>query len=215
MIPGPVQVIACPHCGALATHGTMMSGNTVGEEIWTDGMRFAPMLLFAPAVAECEKCKKPFWLQDARTVGEFSDGPDAASDVDPSWVEAPSVREPSAMGYYVALKSGFARSPTQEKSLRRMAMWRENDSVRGPAPQTRQLSTEATANMTALARLLDESDTSECIMKAEIFRELGEFDLAMQLLARVDDPDYAWVVEVIRSLCEQRDAMVRELQPGF
>lgn len=44
MIPGPDQIIACPHCSALAKHLTLISGNAFGASVWTDGKQILPML---------------------------------------------------------------------------------------------------------------------------------------------------------------------------
>ena len=39
MLPGPYQIIACPQCKGLAKYMTLMSGNTIGARVWTDGKR--------------------------------------------------------------------------------------------------------------------------------------------------------------------------------
>ena len=44
MLPGPNQIVACPHCEALAQYETLTSGNTFGARVWTDGKQIAPML---------------------------------------------------------------------------------------------------------------------------------------------------------------------------
>jgi hypothetical protein len=49
-------------------------------------------------------------------------------------------------------------------------------------------------------------------MKAEVFRELGDFESALRLLGRVTGPDYAAVVRQLRSMCEGKDTCVRLLQ---
>jgi hypothetical protein len=59
--------------------------------------------------------------------------------------------------------------------------------------------------------LLDENDDKDRIMKAEIFRELGEFDKSVALL----DHDFAGRLSTvgvfIKGLCEKKDTHVREI----
>lgn len=51
-------------------------------------------------------------------------------------------------------------------------------------------------------------------MKAEVLRELGEFELAKQVLGRIDSSEMAAVVRQVRSLCDSGDTRVRELRFG-
>ena len=66
---GPNQIVACPHCGALAHYRTLVSGNTLGAEGWTDGRQYAPMMVEPPAVVKCHACARCYWLADAKEVG--------------------------------------------------------------------------------------------------------------------------------------------------
>lgn len=56
MLPGPPQVVACPHCNALAQYMTLLSGNTLGATTSTDGGQVAPMLPETPPVVRCGEC---------------------------------------------------------------------------------------------------------------------------------------------------------------
>lgn len=59
--------------------------------------------------------------------------------------------------------------------------------------------------------MLDEADSNDLVMKAEVMRELGRFDDAMALLARLADSDIAQAVEIIKRLVENKDPYVREM----
>ena len=82
MILGPDRIVACPICHAATRVGTLLSGNTFGAIVFTDGKMIAPMLPEMPALARCKGCGVFYWLSDAEEVGETSGGPDASS-VDP------------------------------------------------------------------------------------------------------------------------------------
>ena len=66
---GPNQIVACPHCGALAHYRTLVSGNTIGAVVWTDGRQCAVMMKTPPAVVKCHACATCYWLADAREIG--------------------------------------------------------------------------------------------------------------------------------------------------
>lgn len=217
MFPGPDQIVACPHCGALAKYMTLMSGNTFGARMWTDGKQVAPMLPSPPSVVKCSHCRECYWLDDAKEVGTLMAW-GGNSQVDPAWIAAEVVREPSEEEYYQALRDGLAQDPQQELNLRVLALWRSNDAFR----DVREAGTSGIANtsgacrenLEAIAGLLDEARESERIMKAEVLRELGEFESAQRLLSRAVSGDVATVVHQLRLLCDAEDASVRELQLG-
>ena len=53
--------------------------------------------------------------------------------------------------------------------------------------------------------------SDDFLMKANVFRELGEFESAKQVLSHIVSPDLAKVVHQIQLLCDNRDTYVREL----
>ena len=196
MLPGPDQVIACPHCKGLARHMTLRSGNTFGAQTWTDGKQVAPMLPRPPAVVRCGHCNRMFWLADAEEIGPILE-----------------VTEPSEDGYYSAIAGGLAKNAAQEKTLRILAWWCRNDDYRAetgrPARRPWKVSPEVRENLGVLLTLLDEDDTSEGIMKAEILRELGEFEKARHVLTGLETSENAAAIAQILELCERQDPRLR------
>ena len=71
-------------------------------------------------------------------------------------------------------------TPDAEQEVRIRAWWSGNDERR--KCQLSDFTESETRNLNALAALLDESDDSERLMKAEIMREQGKFDLALAIL---------------------------------
>jgi hypothetical protein len=219
MLPGPDQIIACPHCKGLAKYMTLMSGNTIGAQVWTDGRRVAPMLPRPPAVVKCRHCGECYWLADAEKVGTFDPWRGEGQQVNPSWATAEEVQEPTEEEYYRAMEKGLATDPKQEKRLRVLAWWRSNDTFRddprAPAVDNPSGSELWRKNLEALANLLHEADENDRLMKAEVLRELGEFELAKQVLGRIDSSKMAAVVRQVLSLCDSGDTRVRELELRF
>lgn len=238
MKPGPEQVVACPTCGMLERRRTLISGNTLGARVWSDGKVVAPMLPKNPDVVLCHGCGECYWLADARAVGTIDlwpaeEAPErspllekarelglsppsghARQAVDPEWTAAPWVREPSEAEYYDALARGLAVTSDQERSLRILAWWRSNDPERGVVPHRSGGSAPANRreeNLRALAALIDASNAESLLLKAEVLRELGEFDAALEILER-GPAEPTTRFGQLRALCLARDARVRQLQ---
>ncbi|MBM4094456.1 MAG: hypothetical protein FJ276_34395 [Planctomycetes bacterium] len=208
MIPGPDQIIACPHCNTKAKYMTLMSGNDCGARVWTDGKMVAPMLPQPPEFVKCSGCGGCYWLEDAEEVGTVDPFSPHRSAVQP-------VEEPSANEYFAALEKGDAPDREREKRLRVLAWWRSNDAFRH-TPPTRESSVATVSaackeNLETLKDLLDEQQEVDCLLKAEVLRELGQFASAKQLLGRVTSADYALFVHQVLPLCDAEDAWVREL----
>jgi hypothetical protein len=217
MLPGPDQVIACPHCRALERYGTLMSGNTFGAVLWTDGKEIAPMLPRPPAVARCHDCGRPYWLAKAREVGQVSVWGEPDEERNPQWAEAPGVTEPSAAEYHAAIAAGFATTFDEEKELRILAWWRGNDAARGDPCDAEAISDPVPAavtreNLERLARMLGGPSEGDQIMRAEVLRELGQSDAALHVLAAITAPEVQWTVGQLRALCEARDPTLRRLE---
>jgi hypothetical protein len=218
MEPGPDQIVACPHCKGLAKYMTLLSGNSLGARIWTDGKQVAPMSPRPPAVVKCRHCAEYYWLAEAEEIGTVAGWGRKGQPVNPAWAAAQEVEEPTEEEYYQALAKGLATGTRQETNLRVLAWWRRNDAFRD-APQGQAGDIGNTpgpwrTNLEALAPLLDEGDENDRLMKAEVLRELGEFESATQALSRVGSGEVAAVVRQLRLLCDSRDTCVRELQFG-
>lgn len=216
MLPGPDQIIACPHCKGLARYMTPLSGNTFGAQLWTDGKQIAPMLPTPPAVVKCQHCGKCYWLEHAEEVGTVDRWGSEDQQVDAAWSSAEVVQEPAEEDYYLAIENGLAQGREKEKILRILAWWRRNDVFRS-APDTPANANPDGAgpwrkNLESLAHLLGEGDETESLMKAELLRELGEFEIAKGVLGSIRSRDVVAVVRQMNALCDRRDTRVRQLK---
>jgi hypothetical protein len=210
MIPGPDQVVSCPSCGAEARYTTLLSGNTIGARVWTDGKQVAPMLPSPPEVVQCHACLSAYWLHSAKVAGKPDRFASAGGDI-------PHVAEPSEQAYYDAIAGGLATSAEEEIRLRVRAWWRAGDEGRFHEAGVRALLNPRTQafreNLETLVSLLDDEQPN-LLMRAEALRQLGRFDDAERVLHAVDD-EYAWVADQIAEHCRNHDTLVRLLQfPG-
>jgi hypothetical protein len=211
-----MQVIACPHCQGLASYMTLLSGNTFGAVLYSDGKQVAPMLPAPPPVVKCEHCNAVYWMADAREMGMLDD--DDLHTQNSSRKSAKQIVAPTDEELYAAIDGGMATSVELEKQLRILAWWKWNDRFRKDgafAPdQPEQLSAGSRRNLEALAKLVDEVEPGTALLKAEALRQLGEFGRAEEILRKIPDGPIRWAVSQIRAFCDRRDISVRPLEPA-
>jgi len=226
MQPGPIFIIACPQCGALAAVESLLSGNNRGAIRWTDGHIHAPMLPTLPAVTRCRYCAAFFWRKDARAVGKIVPG--VKQDVPKDWCNAPNIRRLSEAEYREAIAAGMASDPQKERMLRTWAWWAGNDRFRypprrgwlgrkvatsktGPTPSTEEIfSPEGRVNLERLIALLDDASPGDRLMKAEALRELGRFDEAIALLSEPFSKEHEFAARLIMDLAQQGVSVVHK-----
>ena len=146
--------------------------------------------------AMIDELRKEDLLPEGAEVGTVDPLSGEGQQVDPLWVFAEKVREPTEEEYYRALEMGLAKSPAQQRQLRILAWWRRNDAFRdapqAPAGGIPVAPGRARTNLEALAQL---------------------FESAKQVLSRAHSSDLAPVVRQLQSLCDRGDTCVRELEP--
>jgi hypothetical protein len=193
MTPGPDHVLACPHCGALSRRRTIASGNTFGARFWTDGFMDAPMMPRFPAFTRCHACDRFFWFREAEKIGEFDRYRHNPRQGKSEWAKLPAASEPDEFDHYDALEAGLADTTIEEINLRTEAWWASNHMFRDqPDPPSLPETTKAArhANMIRLIVLIETSDAlADRIMRAELHRELGEFDVALTEISAAFGPD--------------------------
>lgn len=161
MLPGMILIKKCTHCGEAGRQRTLRSGNTFGAVFWTDGKREAPMLPDEPWLVVCPHCRTPLWIDTLDVLGE----------IDP-WEDPPGINEPARTfetpdfdDYLRVLDTGNL-SADQERYCRQRAWWAGNDHRRR-APDGQPLSDREARNVLAFARLLDEAEAGQRVLKAE------------------------------------------------
>jgi hypothetical protein len=215
MTPGPTHVIRCPLCSQLGKYPTVASGNTFGAVHYTDGKRVAPMLPTTPSVVRCGFCRGAFWRKAAAEVGQFAEQREEPADVDAEWLMAGYLDEPDEAEYLAALDRLISSTPSEERNIRLFAWWRSNDRHRGPPPAPATDNPEVVNrrhdNMRALLPLLATAESADLIMRAEVLRQLGEFELATKALTQHFPAAFDTAISRLLYLCARRDSMLQKL----
>jgi hypothetical protein len=123
--------------------------------------------------------------------------------------DAKSIAEPTFADYIDFLSTGVFDSE-KERYIRLHAWWAGND-LRREGGLASPMTKAERKNLRAILPLLEESNDSDRLMKAEGLRELGAFAAAEKLLATRFDNDLRKPVRFIRDLCKRGITSVEEI----
>ncbi len=208
LTPGPMIIRQCPDCKKAVREFTIGSGNLFGAKWWTDGKVDAPMLPTLPELVKCPYCQKLFWIADAKKLAEGRLGSDGGK-----WAKAESALDPVEADYLAAVKAkGISRA--HELYARKRAWWLANDAVREHPKRAMAWSGPRRDNLEKLSALINEPEECEIILKAEIARELGQFETCAKLLTgSFKEKDCTSYAAFVRGLAREKKSKV-ELRPG-
>ena len=207
-----IEIKLCPHCDGKSPLLECISSNTFGAQAYTDGCVVGPMHDFGSALMTCQRCRRHQWREDVPTMKSMSDR-DYGSLFDRTpesyknrYPELGSPQPFFTAHYEDALRQELWETEAQEKYIRIRAWWSFNNGYREQTTEKFNLSSEQEANLLKLLQLLNKDNPETSIMKAEVFRELGQFDECIKQLNQPFDIKYLPAVNTIKKLanCKKR-----------
>ena len=208
MLPGPDKIYECPTCKNLLFNASILSGNTFGEKVFSDGKREAFMFPTFPILTKCTRCSTFVWLNKIKKVekklSELSD----EKLKDTKRVKFLTVYE------YLSVLKYTNYNDEEEKFIRRRILWEFNDRVRESKPL---LNTEDEKkiwkeNIFKLMFLIDSSlDNDDKLLYAELNRNLGDFEKCKFALMTLNRPEDDRMVNVFKKECDKRNTSVFQL----
>ncbi len=227
MIPDPPIIKKCSECSGLLLKYSIASGNTFGAVFWSDGKMEAPELPEYPSLVKCPHCLSPVWIDELETVGKVKsfqsldtsvknslhlDVDDYASFLKDNRLDADAEKDLRIRAWWVGNDGRRSNQTDHAATNKRYQFWfKLFKKERIEKEQPSDFTETETNNLNALAALLDESDDSERLMKAEIMREQGEFDQALELLEHPFGKDLSEEVDVIKVRAQQRRSTIAVL----
>jgi len=213
MIPGPNLVYECPKCKRTVWRKSIISGNTVGSILFSDGKRIADMLPEFPFIVKCKGCNTFFWLYDKYRIGEFYN----REEVESKWKNPYAAKFLSPNEYFEAIKSEICSNKDKELCLR-LNLWRAfNDRIRDYEEifLTEEDKDIYESNCVALIEMLDENKINEKIMIAELYRNLGKYVECNNILDTIEEEKYARFKEILKKECEKDNRNVVEISEKY
>lgn len=205
MLPAPAQLYKCPHCGKMKPMLSLMSGNTFGGELWSDGRAIYPMLPELSTVQKCANCGRysllDKWKDTGKTSNElfgetgdltYAEAKEAyfelsASTSDTSELSAISIS-------FVQAYNDHFRRPRLRKAFQEN---KQISYVSGVfiAPDDEDIQLVIRATKQAIEALDDSEDNR--LLKAELLRELGLWDESLRILGTITNSDMKWIVDIL------------------
>ncbi len=177
MLPGPPQILTCPHCGQTKEIMSLASGNTFGAVVWSDNKCIAPMMPEISDVQKCPKCKKYFIVSRQKSV----------------YAESGFSAEQGLLSF-AEMKEAFAqlsqekfRDNKEEANVRMMLHHAYNDYYFRDGKEGKQRAVDKTDQtlFRENALWLIENFIEDEVMKAEFYREAGDMEKATVLIEKV------------------------------
>jgi len=190
---------------------SLMSGNTIGALYYTDGKRIAPMLPDLPYHIKCPKCGVFF-----KITNRLIKRPSKRDLPNVEFLSIDELRAAIIAGLYNAEKEGSKGRKEDDISLR-LDLWRAfNDRVRNNSENDITVPwknpDEKTAYETNCRELLilmneDNNDTFY-LLRAELHRNLGEFDECKRIMQKVSEPDnYEGFISAMTEACDNKNVL--------
>ncbi len=216
MIPGPIYIHQCPHCIKLISRRSLLSGNSNGIKVYSDGKSIKPMAPEFPIITKCTDCKNIFWIKDAKQIGSyehrlFGDGDE--ENTKKEWKEAESASKLSVYDLISVLGTEITKTKDLEIYIRERIWWGFNDRVRDnkilfTSEKDKMLYTE---NIKNYIPLLDSNNINDLFTIAELYRNIGNFEKCKELLNEIKDDEVNWIKDYFLEKCELEGSTIFEI----
>lgn len=204
MLPA-AQLYKCPHCGKTKPMLSLMSGNTFGGELWSDGRAIYPMLPKLSTIQKCSCCGRYSLLDKWKDTGRTSNksfgetGELTYSEAKEAYIELSASTSDSSEISAISVSFIQAYNDQFRRSRPRKAI-QENkliDSISGTfcSPEDEDIRLVIKATKQAI-ETLDNSEDNR-LLKAELLRELGRWDEALRTLRTVTNNVVKWIIDIL------------------
>ena len=206
MLPAYCKLALCPRCGGEKEIVQIMSGNTYGAWLWSDSKQIAPMLPQVSPIQKCPTCGHYYFLKNVnKKEGDtysdeegwlsFDDAIEAFNELMTddrrhieewktwSWFDDDKDDENSE-----AFKTWLQNNKQKDLELLTIIIvWAFNDMIRnGEVPSQEQYEVFKTMVSSNLKQPILSNNE---LLKAELYREIGEFDECLVTLEKFNPED--------------------------
>lgn len=182
---------------------SLISGNTFGAELWSDNKQIAPMLPEISYVQKCPHCGK-YYITGRQEVMYAKDG----YSFEKGLLTYPEMKE----AFVQLSEDGFVNKK-EETKVRMMLHHAYNDYY---------YRNDDNKEINAIDKTLFYDNTiwlinnliTDSVLKAEFYREIGEFEIAHDILesVKVEDEFLKRVVSLIQERLDNNDCRVFKIQ---
>ena len=212
---GEEEITPCPHCAKLYKKRAIVSYNTFGATIFSDG-HVDGMIPNFVSIIKCsnETCSKFFDLVEQEAIGEISKDEFGKTNNE-EWVNATEITNYviETKSLEDALKTDFIKNVKNEIKVRTLLLRRYNNKFRENRKNTfsEQELILFTSNAKRLIELLKNSfTTNELLFLAELQREIGDFDASINTICNIknENTNEKVIKEKVFSQAKLKDSIV-------
>lgn len=174
MKPGKPQILTCPHCGGEKQIMSIVSGNTFGAEYWSDNKVIAPMYPEISLVQKCPHCGK-YYLKSHQEVRYAAKG----YSFELGLLTFPEMKE----AFTQLASEGFR--DFQEELLVRLMLFHSFNDFYYRSDAGVEVNPDDFALFAEQGRWLIENHWKDGLLKAEILREIGDFEQAKTIAGTI------------------------------
>lgn len=206
MTPEIAQFYACPHCGKKKAMFSMMSYNTFHETLWSDARRFNPMRYVLSLIQRCDACNSYSLLSEWKERGYDRDNYNGTT--------GKLTYEETKEAYLTLTASGrYENRDILIICLEYIRSYNDQFRRESYSPAGEDISREGAADFSLFLKATDKAikllpgnKTDNLILKAELYRERGDFRSAREFLMKAYIMRHRWVVEPMLYFCHLSDA---------
>lgn len=203
MLPGNSRILVCPFCGKEKEIMSLLSGNTCGAEMWSDNKTIAPMLPEISYIQKCPNCGK-YYITARQEVRYAKEGFSS----DQGLLSYPEMKE----AFVQLSEEGFVRE-NEEIKVRMMLHHAYNDYYYR-SDDSKEINIEDKKLFRENAIWLIDNHITDEVLKAEFYREIGEFEIAHNILefVVVENEFLKRIVSLIRERVQNNDCRVFKIR---
>lgn len=205
MLQLPAQLYACPYCNKTRPMLSLSSGNTIRGELWSDGREIYPMLPHISVIQKCPHCGEYSLFEQWKNTGK-TDKSFLGETGELSYLEAKEAYKELinhslcnhkicqiALYFIHAYNDEFRRPRLRKAIYEKKPISQISGYFISPKDDDKALFFDA------CQYLINSSDTSidARILKAELYRELGEWTEAHNILHNLKADDKQWIADSI------------------
>lgn len=194
---GQTSYKCCENCQQPVAIVPLLSGNPMGGTLWSDGHMDAPQLPEQELLGKCGHCGEIACLAELQDYA----GPAAVDNA------ADHAFKPLTLDDYRMLVDHIDLIDASYHLYLRLKCWQLGNHPRRQADAERPLSENETENLQQLLMLFGD-DEPDRLLKAEVFRQLGDFERAENALVGPFHSQAGDIVSRLRELVRQRQSQL-------
>lgn len=203
MSPGNSRILICPFCGKKKEIMSLRSGNTFGAEMWSDNKQIAPMLPEISYVQRCPQCGK-YYITERQELKYAKD----SYSFDQGLLSYPEMKE----AFIQLSEEGFVNE--EEETKVRMMLHHAYNDYYYRSYDNKEINAEDKTLFHENGSWLIDNLITDNVLKAEFYREIGEFEVAHDILesVEVEDEFLKRIMTQIQERVQNNDCRVFKIQ---